>query len=84
MPDQVAEHILALAHSRIDLASRPKLRLAEAKAWCKVLPSESAAFIARIFDRINPNSLKSSRREDMPSNARLRCSPLAKNALFTP
>jgi hypothetical protein len=67
MPNEVPDDIIALAHSPIDLSSPHTVRLAQAKAWLKVYPTETARSIARLYD-LNENSFKSSLRRDTAVN----------------
>ena len=53
MPVTVPDDILALAHSPIDLNAPRKVRIAQAKAWLRVYPDETAASVARLYD-VNP------------------------------
>ena len=55
MPVTVPDHILALAHSPIDLSAPTKVRIAQAKAWLRVYPDETTASIARLYG-LNPDS----------------------------
>jgi hypothetical protein len=67
MSDHIPDDILALAHSPIDLASPTKYRIAQAKAWLRVYPDETAASIARLYGLI-PNTFRSSLNRDTSSN----------------
>ena len=50
MPVTVPDHVFGLAHSLIDLSAPYKVRIAQAMAWLRVYPDETAASVARLYN----------------------------------
>jgi hypothetical protein len=67
MPRDIPKQVWDLAHSDIDLSAPITVRMAQAKAWLRVYPDETAASTARLYE-LKPDTLQSSIHRDTLSN----------------
>src|ERR1700761_1134398 len=67
MSDEVPADIIELAHSPTNLNSPKEVRFAQAKAWMRVYPTETASSIAKTYG-FHPVTFRSALSRDKPSN----------------